>query len=149
MQIFLYSLIGTGTLLGNCLLVAVVHRNKLLNHSQYVFKCSIALSDVVLGVLGSVAQINLFHHRFLLKSEKEFVVSSVDRKVGFNGTVTSYSITGVVNPEPPIVSERSLDMVLLYSVVVSFNVMIFSSVDRYFALAFPFKYRASSSVKNA
>ena len=77
------------------------------------------------------------------------MVSSVDRKVGFNGTVTSYSITGVVTPEPPIVSERSLDMVLLYSVVVSFNVMIFSSVDRYFALAFPFKYRASSSVKNA
>ena len=149
MQILLYSLVGIGTLLGNCLLLAVVHKNKLLNHSQYVFKCSIAVSDVVMGVLGSVSQIHLLYQRFLLKSGKEFVVSSVDRKVGFNATVTSYGVTGVVIPELPIVSEHSLDMILLYSIVVSFNVMIFSSVDRYFALAFPFRYRASSSVKNA
>ena len=48
-MIIFYSLIGTVSVVGNFIVLFVVYKSKQLRHSQYVYNCSIALSDIVWG----------------------------------------------------------------------------------------------------
>ena len=44
-----YSLIGTVSVVGNFIVFFVLYKSKQLRHSQYVYNCSIAISDIVWG----------------------------------------------------------------------------------------------------
>ena len=48
MMIF-YVLVGTISVAGNFAVLFVVYKSKQLRHSQYVYKCFIAISDIVCG----------------------------------------------------------------------------------------------------
>ena len=60
MMIF-YLLVGSISVAGNFVGLFVVYKSKQLRHSQYVYKCSIAISDIICGF--SICA--LFLHSFL------------------------------------------------------------------------------------
>ena len=44
-----FSLVGTVSVVGNFIVLFVVYKSKQLRHSQYVYNCCIAISDIVWG----------------------------------------------------------------------------------------------------
>ena len=46
-MIIFYSLIETVSVVGNFIVLFVVYKSKKLRHSQYVYNCSIAISDIM------------------------------------------------------------------------------------------------------
>ena len=56
----MYSLIGTISVVGNFIVLFVCYKSKQLRHSQYVYNCSIALSDIVWGFTISIFFLRFF-----------------------------------------------------------------------------------------
>ena len=48
-MIVFYLLIGTVSVIGNSVVLFVVYKSKQLRYSQYVYNCSIAVSDIIWG----------------------------------------------------------------------------------------------------
>ena len=58
--IIFFWLIGTVSVVGNFIVLIVVYKSKQLRHSQYVYKCSIAISDIIWGFSISVSYIQSY-----------------------------------------------------------------------------------------
>ena len=55
-----YSLNGMVSVIGNFIVLFVVYKSKQLRHSQYVYNCSIAVSDIIWGFTISIYFLRFF-----------------------------------------------------------------------------------------
>ena len=158
MMIF-YLLVGTISVVGNILVLIVVYKSKQLRHSQYVYNCSIAVSDIIWGFYIS----SYFFTRLLRlwSLDPMYIVEQYDStsnvtKYKNNLTIYEYRIQSVLINDKlfylTMPYELSLHFTLLYiipiTLFVSFISLVFSSIDRYVALTFPFKYKQINSEIN-
>ena len=159
-----YLLIGTVSIVGNLIVLFVVYKSKQLRHSQYVYKCSIAISDIIWGfsissffISISLRYINLNQIR-TVEWYDWFKLKSIEITQN-NVTTYSYELKkaeffiGSLKSNDGMLFWKFLYYVLSYvtpiTLFVSFISLVFASIDRYIALTFPFKYKKINSIKKA
>ena len=164
-MIIFYLLIGTVSVVGNFIVLLVVYKSKQLRHSQYVYNCSIAVSDIIWGFTTSY----FFIYSFLKLLELDPISLEEGNLLNYF-LIEYYKHPEVYKDENNITSfkyeldyvELSIDFFLenkyinffLFvltpvTLLVSFISLLFSSIDRYVALTFPFKYKQINSIKIA
>ena len=160
----LYSIIGIVSVLGNILVVCVVRKSKELRHTQYVYKSSIAVADIIWGL--SISCVFLQECYFILSKnidiseyKKFYLTTSYLNKSDI--LVYDYKINELFLELPFLFTGRVFELVLFVvmefltflflpiTVLVSIITLVFSAADRYFALTFPFKYKNISTKKIA
>ena len=162
-MIVFYLLIGTVSVVGNFVVLFVVYKSKQLRHSQYVYKCSIAVSDIIWGF--SMSYCFLFFCIRLLGFDSVHLLerNGFKNKIKVNTaenniTTFKYQLEHVKLMTLSIYKYISLFnnyvmYVLLFltpvTILVSFISLLFASIDRYVALTFPFKYKQLNTIKIA
>ena len=155
-----YLLIGTISVVGNTLVLLVVYRSKQLRHSQYIYNCSIALSDIIWGFFISLFFFNKFINLWSLDPayiKEEYDPKPTVNKNKINITIWEFQIKWLTLSYEFDHHSNIIESTLFYFVVfiepitlfVSFISLLFASIDRYVALRFPFKYRGMNSIKIA
>ena len=161
-MVIFYSLIGTVSVIGNFVVLFVVYKSKQLRHSQYIYKCSIAVSDIIWGF-----SISAYFIKYCLIILNLSPVNVDYRKIYFRNPVVevinkngikyyNYILDNEILPLN-ISNDKLFDTILLFTLeyvtpttlYVSFISLLFSSVDRYIALTFPFRYKQVNSFKIA
>ena len=140
---------------GNILVLVVIYKSKELRHSQYTYKSSIAISDIIWGSILSYSFISELV-RTLLKNS--FAVVTLDYSQQMKESidnVTNYYygvqiLTFLPNrlPNSPDLF-NPFNFVLSAALLVSILTLVFAALDRYFALAYPLKYRSYNTSKYA
>ena len=141
---------------GNALVLIVVYKSKQLRHSQYVYKCSVAISDIVWGSVISfyfiyISVLFYYENNFFFNESESFdlPIESADNST----TVYSYKVDTIQLLPKEIDSFTRVYDVLEYVLPVAFLVSIVTLAcaagDRYAALTFPFRYRRLDSLKFA
>ena len=160
-----YSLIGTVSVVGNLTVIFVVYKSKQLRHNQYVYNCSIALSDIIWGLTISYFFVNFFVELLALNTiylEEEYplkysfydsITKPEVNKDENNITTFSYELDYVKLSRRLFYDNYYTMMILIYitpvTLLVSFLSLLCASIDRYIALTFPFKYKQINSIKIA
>ena len=150
-----YIIIGAVSLVGNILVIFVVRKSKELRHSQYVYKCSIAVSDIIWGFTISYMFLehcyNIFSKNFRLREIYHFDLS-VSQNIQSNLTVYEYK-TNFIAVMPSYMNKYNYNLVfhtisfyfkyslMPISLFVSIFSLAFSAADKFCALNFPFKYK--------
>ena len=138
------------------LTIGCCEKIKMLRHSQYVYKCSIALSDIVWGTVLCFYLFDTMFHEFGL----EYTYKSVNYKLPsttrdlYNTITYTFEIDylGLTSNYKASYYSFILSKLLCYvlkTLFVSLTTLVFAAGDRYFAIAFPFKYRSTYTVKLA
>ena len=159
----LYSIIGIVSVLGNILVVCVVRKSKELRHTQYVYKSSIAVADIIWGLSISY----VFLQQCFLIISKNIVINEFENfyltTIYLNKSdilVYDYKINELFL-EQPLFNDGVFELVFLVvmeflafiflpiTILVSIVTLVFSAADRYFALTFPFKYKTTNTKKIA
>ena len=158
-MMILYSMVGTVSVIGNFIVLFVVYKSKQLRHSQYVYNCSIAVSDFIWGLTISIYFL-IFFVNFLNFNPiylKQMNDTLKDEKIKEKNNVTTFKYQlGHVYLSGDFLDYylyKSFLVILLYitpiTLFVSFISLLFASIDRYVALTFPFKYKQLNSIKIA
>ena len=154
-----YIIIGVVSFVGNILVISVIRKSKELRHSQYVYKCSIAVSDIIWGTNISFIFLEYcfltFSKKFRLIEYSKFELS-VSQQDQSNVTVYEYE-TSSVSVVPMLyltsnyihITQIFKFMLLPISVFVSNFSLAFSAADRFCALNFPFKYKKTNTIRLA
>ena len=145
--------VGLLSVVGNFLIVVVIRKTKEFVHSQYVYKTSIAVSDIIWS-LCLVFVFGFASYGSVTPSssvECEFFEEHNDSGVIINSTVVNVSCHFVHNQTPSIYFLfLGINAILMkISLIVSLVSLVFAAGDRYFALAFPIKYKTTNTVKMA
>ena len=158
-----YLLVGIISVVGNIFVLIVVYKSKHLRHSQYVYNCSIAASDIICGFLLSCFCFNCFFK--LWSFDLRDISESYDVKNIINITKDKTNVTTYNYQIESIALSRRFYDSLMYEFVLAFQLLlrliapvtlfvsfislVFIAIDRYIALTFPFKYRKMNSIKIA
>ena len=162
MMVF-YLLIGTISVVGNILVLIVVYKSKQLRHSQYVYKCSIAASDIIWSFFtSSTLFLNCLclwriDPRYLIETydttNKPYMVMSKN-----NMTFYNYYIKSVVLQYKYVIYRPSDFLQYFYlcyffvtppTLFVSLITLVIASKNRVKALKNPIKYRLIDNTKKA
>ena len=157
-----YLLVGTISVAGNFVVLFVVYKSKQLRHSQYVYKCSIAISDIICGFSISAQYMLYFlwvlnvNEVILLKdskSTKPIVTKEKNNITNYTYEIQEIALTTNFYSEIYNWFSTKINFVVYYvtpiTLFVSFVSLVFASIDRYIALRFPFRYRQINSIKIA
>ena len=159
-----FLLIGTLSVVGNIIVLFVVYKSKQLRHSQYIYKCSIAISDVIWGFSISTLLTSISLRYMNLKRvgllEKKYIAKSPEVTIDKNNFTTyRYEIQeALFYLDNFNKNDRKWFLTFIYYVIqyvtpitlfVSFISLVFASIDRFVALAFPIRYKQVNSVKIA
>ena len=146
------------SIVGNILVIVVLKKTKEFRNSQSVYKMSIAISDIVwsLGICivtsfivdmfgSTIYTCKISDMTSTLVNINNFIVyrdvycevlnSTTDKK---NWLLYFYLILAVLS-----------GLLIIISLTVSLVSLIFAAADRYFALAFPLKYKCTNTIKLA
>ena len=157
----IFSLIGLLSVIGNILIIVVIRKTKELRHSQYVYKSSIAVSDLIWALflcflVGSFIYTNFIIRKTMTCQPFESLNIAVNEK-----NFTAYRIQHFdCEFDSNIIPESFRFYVFLIAffctiflmkitLIVSLISLVFAAGDRYFALAFPFRYRKTNTNKMA
>ena len=158
-----FIIIGTISIIGNLFVLIVIFKSKNLRHSQYVYNCSIAISDVIWGLTVNmyyVCQVLNFLSSKLICSQEVFsdTVSNVTRN---KDNITKYVLElEKVNLSQDIFNffenfnfKQTFFIIILLvtpiTLLISFITLVVAAIDRYIALTFPFKYKQINTVKRS
>ena len=153
-----YSLNGMVSVIGNFIVLFVVYKSKQLRHSQYVYNCSIAVSDIIWGFTISIFFIFFFVNLLDFDPNKLKAMNGFLKKINAtndknNKTTFKYQLDNVKLYTRFFLDFKSFNAIMLYltpiTLLVSFISLLFSSIDRYVALTFPLKYKQLNSIKIA
>ena len=159
LNIVLYFIVGTVSVVGNTLIIYVIRKSKELRHSQYVYKCSIAVADIIWGF--SISYLILEYGFFLFSDNIRF-----SQVLNYNLTVSyeNESNTTVYDYE---IDSMKVKLISFYRTSVFFNMLVFKlacmpltifvsifslvflAADRFVALTFPLRYKKTKTRKLA
>ena len=159
-----FLLIGTVSVVGNIVVLFVVYKSKQLRHSQYIYKCSIAISDVIWGFSISTFFISTSLRYMNLKGVS--ILEKYDNTKSPDVTIDKNNFTTYRHEIQEAIfylddfnkDDRKWFLTFIYYVLqyvtpitlfVSFISLVFASIDRFVALAFPFRYKQINSIKLA
>ena len=141
------------SLISSTLIIVVIRKTKELRHSQYIYKVSIAVSNVawslcfcIMSGFGAYISNNIFmvcKRPKILVEKNNFTVSPV--------VYVSCELIPIIHIK---ISSLIILMVFIavidfLSLTVSFFSLIFAAADRYFSLAYPLRYQAINTIKVA
>ena len=141
MMIF-YLSIGTVSVVGNLIVLFVVYKSKQLRHSQYVYNCSIALSDIIWSFTTSYFFVFSFVKLLWVDHTnlREIYLSSFkheNKKIKNENNITTlkYKVNQVELLLKALYSNIFIEIVLMWitpvTLLVSFISLIFASIYRY------------------
>ena len=151
-----YLLIGTVSVFGNFLVLVVIRKCKELRHSQYIYKASIAVSDIFWGSIVSFQSIHdcvrLFSEDYYALYERNY--RNVSTAEVNNVTVTNFNVDVLTivprsKTEYKVGARFMFNFVLSATFLVSLVTLNFAAFDRFIALAYPFKYKRRNTLKYA
>ena len=158
-EFIFFTSIGLLSIFGNFLIIVVIWKTKEFRHSQYVFKFSIAISDIVWALFLCFTATNNFFDYFITKyvhirlecqpyklSDSFLIDKSHDVK-HFSCSLTLPSGTSLMLYFTLFVNVNFLFMKI--SLIVTLVSLVFAAGDRYFAIAFPFRYKKHNTIKIA
>ena len=137
-------------------MLIVIYKSKELRHSQYIYKFSIAISDIFWGSVISFHSIydcvRLFSEDYYALYERNYRNISV-AEVN-NITVKKYDIDFLTivprsKTEYKIETRFIFNFILSATFLVSLITLNFAALDRFLALAYPFKYMRCNTLKYA
>ena len=148
-----YVMIRT-SVCGNILVVVAIVKSKELRHSQYIYKCSIALSDFIWGwylsyliisdLVTTILKISFGYFVSVTLNHSQQPKESID-----NVTIYHYSVQFLAFLLKTL-QNNSIDFLILsLALLVSILTLVFAAFDRYVALAYPLKYRSHNTSKYA
>ena len=157
-EYIIFTSVGLLSVFGNILIIVVIRKTKEFRHSQYVFKTSIAVSDIIWAFFifldaniiafdRLIASCSMVCQPYTLPYD-----SSLDYKNNFTGyDIKHYSCQlYLAGKTLEFVRFESAYLFLMeISLIISFVSLIFAAGDRYFAIAFPFKYKKANTIKIA
>ena len=154
---FVFVLIGIISICGNIVILIVVWKSKQLRHSQYIYKFSIAVSDIIWGSLISFYFVYIsilsYSRKFYLFIEEEYFITPTTLTNSESFTVYNYNINTlklVLKDNENIKNVFNvLECILPIAFLVSIFSLVFSATDRYCALTFPFRYKTANTLKIA
>lgn len=128
-------------------------KSKELRHSQYVYKCSIAVSDAIWGVIITWYYFYTFLAKFSLAYIQQSLNSVIPTKIVDRNNITTYKYEiDLVSSfrKQLFLSQPALYYMLIFSPItlfVSFISLVFAAGDRYLAIAFPLKYKQINTIR--
>ena len=160
LYIVLYFIVGAVSVVGNTLIIYVIQKSKELRHSQYVYKCSIAVADIIWGF--SISYVFIEYGVFLFSDNIRLSQAlnsnlTVSYENKSNTTVYDYEIDSMR------VIWNSLDQTSVFfnimlvfklvgmplTIFVSIFSLVFLAADRFVALTFPLRYKKAKTRKLA
>ena len=166
-----FVLVGIISIFGNIVILIVVWKSEKLRHSQYIYKFSIAISDIIWGSLISFYFICIsilsYSRKSYLFIEEEYFVTPRTFINSQNFTVYNYNINTLKlvftvynynnNTLKLVLKDYEniknvltvLEYILPTAFLVSIFSLVFAAADRYYALTFPFRYKAKNTLKIA
>ena len=143
--------VGSLSFIGNILIIVVIGKTKHFRQSQYVFKTSIAVSDVIWAVLLCIDSAKLIH-RYVFTTHELHCLPILSDKISYEGyEAKNFDCLPIFLPSifDGIVSIFITFFLRKTSLMVSLISLVFAAADRYFAIAFPLKFKKTNTVKIA
>ena len=153
-----FLLIGIISVFGNSLVLIVIYKSAQLRHSQYIYKCSIALSDIIWGSAISIYFIyncvkNYFSIFFTVSFESDYFGTPIAYKDINNITVYNYKLYSLTFFNKGIYKYEQMLLVLVIvlppTFFLSICTLVIAAFDIFIALTYPFKYRKWKTLKYA
>ena len=153
--ILILSIMVGASVIGNILVLVVIYKTKVFRQSQYIYKSSIAVSDIVWGSIISVSFFSDFV-LVLLRSSFAFVElnsSKTSTKSVNNETIYIYDLqflaTAVKDSKNHIEQFKYFNFTLSATFLISILALMFAAFDRFVALSYPLKYKGYNTLKYA
>ena len=139
-------------------MIIVICKSKDLHHSQYIYNCSIAVSDIIWGSLTSFILIDNSCDFFSKVNDELSIRPKLDlsiiHKTFKNFSIYEYQLNDVhyFSRKPPNISlvtwiiKYIVILLVPITLLVSFVTLVFAAIDRYCALTFPFKYKKTNTI---
>ena len=160
LYIVLYLIVGIVSVVGNTLVIYIIWKSKELRHSQYVYKCSIAVADIIWGFSISYTFLEygvyLFSEDIRLSKVLKFGLK-VSHENKSNTTVYDYDVDSM-----RVISNSYDETSVFFNIMVVFKLigmpitifvsivsLVFLAADRFFALTFPLRYKKAKTRRSA
>ena len=140
------------------MIIVVIKKTKEFRHSQFVYKISIAISDIIwsLGVCVVSGGFTYVFGNIFFTCQLSDVTSTL---VNINNSIVNKDVYCKILDLNIFKEIRFFyiclvlvvvnGLLMLISITVSLVSLIFAAADRYFALAFPLKYKSKNTIKLA
>jgi len=149
-EFFFFTSIGLLSIFGNVLIMEmfcrflrnVIWKTKEFRHSQYVFKTSIAVSDIVWALFLCFTATKKIFDYFITKyvhNSLKCDTFSIDKNIKDFSCFLDFQETSLMLYFTLFVNINFLFMKI--SLIVTLVSLVFAAGDRYFAIAFPLKYK--------
>ena len=140
------------------MIIVVVKKTKEFKHSQYVYKTSIAVSDIIwcLCLCIMIGFGLYFYSNIFIECQRPNITYNTYNDLTVS-TVVYVNCELTTNIHFKLLSllyfflSFCLTIFVLASISISISLvtLIFAAADRYFAIAFPFRYRSTNTIKMA
>ena len=156
MFILLFVIVGIISVLGNILVIFIIRKSKELRHSQYVYKSSIAVADIIWGF--TISYVFLHQCFFIFRKDidtNKFFKFNIKTSYSKKSDLIIYHYkTNISYLELTSYNYGSIFFAIMLifvyfvmpiTIFVSIITLVFSTVDRYCALTFPFIYKSKNT----
>ena len=109
-MLIFFTVVGLVSVFGNIIVLIVVRKSKELSHSQYIYKCSIAVSDILWGVIISVF--------IIWKTLVAFSMHKIKAE-------TSYTVPEIIKDENEITYKFQVDYITDYNASMELTHILF------------------------
>ena len=147
--IFFYS-VGLFSTIGNILIIVVIRKTKEFRKSQYVFKTSIAVSDIIWALVLCCNSAGKNHQYFNTTYTLECHPTLDDKETYVDYEVKHFDCQPRYSYYPSMFDDEYNVLIFILmkiSLIVSLISLVFAAADRYFAIVFPFRYKNNNTIK--
>ena len=135
------------------MIIIVIRKTKEFRHSQYVFKTSIAVSDIIWALVLCFVAATKFQYYFITPYKLYCNPSSIDKNNYKDDKVKNFDCF-LLFLQPSSLYNNVWFFLTTFlfrkiSLFVSLVSLVFAAGDRYFAIAFPFKHKKTNTIKIA
>ena len=147
------------SIIGNILIIVVIKKTKEFRRSQYVYKKSIAVSDILWTFSACVISVYFVYNfgNTIYTCQLSNLSNKLVKKNNFTAYRDVYCAISDIKMLGYgfeftwlfVVFVMISGFLMLISVTVSLVLLIFAAADRYYALSFPFRYKSTNTIKLA
>ena len=152
-EYIIFTSVGLLSTIGNILIIIVIRKTKEFRHSQYVFKTSIAVSDIIWALVLCFVAATKFQYYFITPYKLHCNPSSIDKNNYKDDKVKNFDCF-LLFLQPSSLYNNVWFFLTTFlfrkiSLFVSLVSLVFAAGDRYFAIEFPFRYKNLNTNKIA